>query len=74
MGITTQVCVLATALDAIALDFHAAIVEDACAAHRPEVHLAVLDVYRNTPLFPLLRVTDVEGYLSELGPQDQGQR
>ena len=73
-GITTQVCVLATALDAVALDFHAVLVEDACAAHRPDVHAAALDLYRNTPLHPMLRVQDVDGYLSELDSQGQGQQ
>ena len=73
-GITTHVCVLTTALDAIALDFHATLVEDACAAHDPAVHGAALDLYRNTPLHPLLRVIDVDGYLAELTAQDQVQR
>jgi len=55
-GIATAICVLTTALDAVGNDFEAIIVEDCCAAHRPEHHEAVLDVYRKTPLFPLLRV------------------
>lgn len=55
-GIATTICVLTTALDAVSNDFEAILVEDCCAAHRPEHHEAVLDAYRKTPLFPLLRV------------------
>lgn len=55
-GIATPICVLATALDAISHDFRCTIVEDASAAHKPEIHQRVLDTYRKTPLEPLLQV------------------
>ncbi|MBW2525821.1 MAG: cysteine hydrolase [Deltaproteobacteria bacterium] len=55
-GIATPYCVLTTALDAVSHDFRAIIVEDATAANRPEVHAAVLDLYRRGPLEPLLAV------------------
>lgn len=55
-GIATPICVLTTALDAVSNDFKAVLVEDCCAAHRPEQHETVLDVYRKTPLLPLLQV------------------
>lgn len=55
-GISTPVCVLATALDAVSHDLRAVIVADATAAASPEAHAAVLGLYRDTPLFPLLRV------------------
>jgi nicotinamidase-related amidase len=55
-GITTPFCVLATALDGVAHDFRAVIVEDATAAYKPEVHRACLDLYRSNALWPLLRV------------------
>jgi len=57
-GITTPYCVLTTALDAVSNDFHAIIVEDCCAAHRPEQHDQVLNTYRLGPLYPLLQVLD----------------
>lgn len=56
-GIATPICVLTTALDAVSNDFGAILVEDCCAAHKPEYHQAVIDVYRHTPLFPLLQVS-----------------
>ena len=59
-GITTHVCVLATALDALSNDFSAIILEDACAAPSKETHRAVLEAYRATPLQPLLRVMTCE--------------
>jgi nicotinamidase/pyrazinamidase len=59
-GIATHVCVLSTALDALSNDFSAIILEDCCAAHREEYHGPVLDAFRKTPLFPLLRVCDSE--------------
>ena len=55
-GIATHFCVLTTALDALALDFRAIIVEDCCAAHSKEAHDGCLDLYRHNPLDPLLRV------------------
>ncbi|MGA2401218.1 MAG: isochorismatase family cysteine hydrolase [Syntrophobacteraceae bacterium] len=55
-GIAASICVLTTALDAISHDFSAIIVDDCCAAHRLEHHKAIVDVYRHTPLYPLLQV------------------
>lgn len=55
-GIATHVCVLTTALDAVAHDFRAILVEDGCAAYRPELHRAALELYRRGPLEPLLQV------------------
>ncbi len=60
-GIATHVCILTTALDAVANDFNAVILEDCCAAHKPEYHGPILDAYRNTPLYPLLQVRDSAG-------------
>ncbi|MDW7708892.1 MAG: isochorismatase family cysteine hydrolase [Deferrisomatales bacterium] len=62
-GITTPFCVLATALDAVAHDFRAVILEDASTAHRDEVHEACLGLYRKNPLWPLLRVETAEAFL-----------
>jgi nicotinamidase-related amidase len=64
-GISTQVCVLMTAMDALSHDFHSIIVEDCCAAHKQEVHRAALDLYRNSALYPLLRILSLEDFLRE---------
>ena len=56
MGVTTHVCVLTTALDAIAHDFACTIVEDGCCSHKPEIHESVLRAYGYSALHPLLRV------------------
>jgi nicotinamidase-related amidase len=64
-GISTHVCVLMTAMDALSHDFHAIIIEDCCAAHKREVHRAALDLYRNFALYPLLRVLSLEAFLKE---------
>ncbi len=63
-GITTPFCVLATAFDALAHDFRAVILEDATAAHKPEVHRACLDLYRKNALWPLFRVETVDRFLA----------
>ncbi|MBI5486406.1 MAG: cysteine hydrolase [Deltaproteobacteria bacterium] len=67
-GISTHFCVLATALDAVANDFQTVLVEDACAAARPEWHAATLATYRNNVLRPLLRVQPVATVLEDAGP------
>jgi len=56
MGVATHVCVLTTALDAISHDFACTIVEDGCCCHKPDYHKGVLQAYRNSALYPLLRV------------------
>jgi nicotinamidase-related amidase len=55
-GINTHVCVLATALDALAHDFYTFILEDMSAAHKREIHENCLDGYRKLLIYPLLRV------------------
>lgn len=55
-GITTNFCVLTTALDAICCDFKAVLLEDCAAAFSEEIHNNTLDIYRRNPLYPLLRV------------------
>jgi len=56
MGVTTHFCVLTTALDAIAHDFACTIIEDGCCSHKAEIHREVLNAYRYSALYPLLRV------------------
>ena len=64
-GVTTHVCVLTTALDAIAHDFGCVIVEDGCCCHKPQIHEGVLLGYRNSALYPLLRVLPSEEVIAE---------
>jgi nicotinamidase/pyrazinamidase len=64
-GIATHVCVLMTAMDALSHDFHSIIIEDCCAAHRKEVHRTGLELYRDFPLHPLLRIVSLEEFLKE---------
>ena len=65
-GIATHVCVLTTALDALSNDFSARIIEDCCASFSPEIHEAVLNIYRQNPLYPLLKVLALDAFLGEL--------
>ncbi len=68
-GITTHFCVLTTALDAVCHDFAATVLEDCCAAHRPEVHEAALGLYRKNPLEPLLRVITSRQLMAEVAAE-----
>ena len=63
-GINTEACVLMTALDAVSNDFNVAILEDCCTSTRRFAHEAVISVYRRTALYPLLRITTSEEFLS----------
>jgi len=62
-GIATHFCVLSTGLDAVCCDFSAVFVEDATASFSAEAHQNTLDLYRNSPLYPLLRVMNTEDVL-----------
>ncbi len=55
-GITSNFCVLATVFDALCHDFKVLLLEDCTAAFPPEVQENVMQNYRRTPLYPLLRV------------------
>jgi len=65
-GIATHWCVLASALDALSNDFRAVILEDCCASFSINIHKDCLDMYRNNPLFPLLRVMSSEAIMAEI--------
>ncbi len=65
-GIATHFCVLATVLDAVANDFQAVLVEDACAAPNIELQRAVVESYRKNPLEPLLRVMTLAEVMAEM--------
>ncbi|MFH1058796.1 MAG: isochorismatase family cysteine hydrolase [Pseudomonadota bacterium] len=63
-GLMTPYCVLTSALDAIANDFQAVIVDDASNAHNDQAHAACLDLYRKSVLRPLLSVQTVDELLA----------
>ena len=65
-GLTTPFCVLTTALDAICQDFKSVIVADCSAALSERIHNDTLDLYRQTVLYPLLRVSSSSELLSDL--------
>lgn len=65
-GITTPFCVLTTALDAICSDLKAVILEDCTAAASEEAHEQSLNIYRQSALYPLLKVTSSSELLFEL--------
>ena len=64
-GLMTPYCVLTTALDAVCHDFYAVMVEDATTATSDQAHADCLDLYRKSPLRPLLTVQTVDELLSE---------
>ncbi len=63
-GITTNFCVLTTALDAICHDFRVIIVEDATTALSQEIHEQTLDGYRKSAIYPLLQVMTCDEILA----------
>lgn len=63
-GVTTHVCVLMTALDAICYDFRVLVLEDCCASHREEVHQSIVEIYKRSGLDPLLRFIGLDEFLS----------
>lgn len=65
-GISTHWCVLSTALDALANDFRACIVEDCCAAFTRQIHDSALALYRDNPLYPLLRILSSDDFMKEM--------
>ena len=64
-GITLQWCVLLTAADAVANDFHTVILEDLTACHKKDVKNRVVELYRNSPLAPLFRIMPSEAFIEE---------
>lgn len=65
-GVATPFCVLTTALDAICHDFKSVIVADCSATLSERIHTDTLDLYRQTVLHPLLRVSSSSELLSDL--------
>ena len=55
-GISTNVCVLTTVFDAISYGFKSVLLEDCTAAFSKSIHEQILNTYRKSPLYPLLKV------------------
>ena len=64
-GIHTHFCVLATALDAVCLDFHSIMIEDLSAAYKTEIHENCIEAYRKSAVYPILRVMAASEFLNE---------
>ena len=69
-GVNTHFCVLATAFDAVCNDFSTIILEDLSAAFKKQIHESFVDAYRNSAIYPLLRVMKSEEFLQEAGQED----
>ena len=64
-GLTTEFCVLTTAMDGLCHDFSVILLEDCTASSSKGRHEACLNLYRDTVLYPLLRVITLEEFLRE---------
>ncbi len=65
-GITTECCVLTTAMDGLCHDFSVIILEDGCASRNRAIHEACLNLYRDFALYPLLRIMTLEEFIKEV--------
>jgi nicotinamidase/pyrazinamidase len=65
-GMTTEVCVLMTAMDGLCHDFSAIILEDCSASRNREFHQECLHLYRDFALYPLLRIMILDEFLKEV--------
>ncbi len=65
-GITTQVCIYATAMDSVCHDFYTIVLEDCSASRNREVHQRSINVLKQSGLFPLLRVMSSGEFLKEI--------
>lgn len=65
-GISTNFCVLTTALDAICHDFKSVLLQDCTAASSLLIHQQTLTLYERTPLYPLLKVLSADQLLAAI--------
>lgn len=65
-GLTTEICVLATAIDGLCNDFYSVIISDCSATRSREVHQAIIAAYSRFPTYPTLRVRTAEEFLTEV--------
>lgn len=64
-GITTEVCVLMTAMDGLCHDFSVILLEDCSASRNKTSHETCLSLYRDFALYPLLKIMTLEDFLKE---------
>jgi len=62
-GVSTEICVLSTAYDAVCHDFNVIVLDDCCASRFTETRDRVLSLLKKTPLYPLLRVISLADFL-----------
>jgi len=65
-GMTTEVCVGMTAMDGLCHDFSVIILEDCCASRSKEVQQRSLNLYRDSSLYPLLKVMTLDEFLKDV--------
>jgi len=65
-GITAEVCVSMTALDGLCHDFYVIVLEDCTSSQDKERRQSCLNLYRNSTLYPLLRVMTLSDFLNEV--------
>ena len=64
-GLTTEVCVLATAIDGLCHDFYSVILSDCSICRSRETHEAIIAAYSQFPTYPTLRVRTADEFLVE---------
>ena len=64
-GLSTEICVLATALDGLCNDFYSVILSDCSASRSQDIHEAIIAAYARFPTYPTLRVRTAEEFLLE---------
>ena len=69
-GLTTEFCVLSTVIDGLCHDFSAIILEDCTVSHSKERHQTCLSLYRETSLYPLLRIMTLSQFLDDVSTQE----
>ncbi len=65
-GVSTEVCVLSTAYDAVCNNFEVIVVEDCCASRSTKTRDQVLDILRKSPLYPLLKVLPLSDFVQSV--------
>jgi len=65
-GISTEICVLSTAYDAVCHNFNVIVLDDCCASRFTETRDRVLFLLRKTPLYPLLKVMSLADFQQTL--------
>lgn len=64
-GLTTEFCVLTTAMDALSNDFCSVILSDCTTSRSFEDHEAIISIFSRSPVSPTLRVRTMQEFLKE---------